>query len=231
MERPAEHARPRAGRRMLHVCVGWSPGRLASIPDARGKARVLGHIRELAARLSTVFVVAEGTGLPSSARRLIPGANLLQAPGRNALGAPRFLQALDRYETVVLTGLETSGEVYATAYEIAALRHWNVILPEEAVIDRHASAHGSCLHLLGQGFGRFVSVVPIASLLATLQPVVSAPLEHATSGESRGAGEAGHSTHASPAVGALPPADRGPVMTGFPRSGMTSMPVHDRFVR
>jgi hypothetical protein len=156
---PADHA-------PLHICVGCSPERLAAIPAGARRQQALAQIHAVAARLPTVFVIGERHGLCEELRD-VPGT-VLRSATSSALSAAGIEAFLNRSSTIVLTGLETSFEIYATAAELVYCTHWHILLPQDAILDRHTSSHGGCLRLLAQGYAGYLSVLSLADLWQAL---------------------------------------------------------------
>lgn len=153
---------------ILHLCVGCSPDRLAAITAPNLRRQVIARVAGLARLLPTVFVTGERADLCLGLLEASPHATVLRSPQRSALAAPGIDRYLGAATMVIVSGLETSREIYATTTEIASFRYWQVMLPEEAMADRHKAAHGSCLHILAHGFGSHVKVVPVTSLHASM---------------------------------------------------------------
>lgn len=149
--------------RVLHLCLGCSPDRLAVIPRTLERQLALLNIEALCDVLPTVFVIHERAKLSAELRHAV--TPVLKSSRRSALGAPEIERYLDVASTIVVSGLEASLEVYATVSELAFFGLWQVVLPEKAILDRHPSSHGSCLHILAHGFKDCVEIAAIENLL------------------------------------------------------------------
>lgn len=105
------------------------------------------------------------TLIPELDRR--PEEPLLEKPRASAFFGTNLTAQLisDRVDTIVLTGCSTSGCIRATG-ESAINRNLHVIVPEEAVGDRCATAHAASLFDIDNRCG---DVMPLREVVAHLE--------------------------------------------------------------
>jgi len=156
--------------RLLHLCLGGSPDRLSCLGNEETRSQLVGTMNQYSARLPTVFVVNDRANLAVELARHNPNVPVLKSARRSALDINGIDSYLKNADTVVLTGLETSYEIYATAAELATFGVWNLLIPEHAVADRHSNTHGACLHILAHGYKDSVAILPQAEASILLVP-------------------------------------------------------------
>lgn len=149
---------------LLHLSIGCSEEQLLRIA-AYQRHLMIDSIRHIADFAPTIYLIKHDQNLPRILAEDSAPALTLQVKGTALISAGHaaidMLSKLNDRSTILLTGMETSREIFAAATDIMGARKSRTVIIREGVADSHQTAGRAAVAMLRQRYPTLFADVSI----------------------------------------------------------------------